>query len=190
MQKLLTEIRSCTHCHDILPHDPNPVVSGSDQSKVLIIGQAPGRKVHETGIAWNDPSGDLLRKWLNVSKDVFYNPELIALVPMGFCYPGKGTSGDLPPRPECAEKWHKPVMSSLESVRLTILIGSFAQKHYLKSQFKENLTETVYSFKEYLPAIFPLPHPSPRNRHWLSKNQWFETKLLPVLGSRIREVLG
>jgi uracil-DNA glycosylase len=190
MNDLLSEIRQCRICESSLPHVPNPILSCSPQSKLLIIGQAPGRRVHETSIPWDDPSGRQLRNWLGITDSDFYNPAVTALVPMGFCYPGKGRTGDLPPRKECAEAWHEQVLNALKDVELTILIGQYAQKYYLRDTFKTNLTETVRSFNDYLPSTIPLPHPSPRNRFWLTKNKWFEKELLPILESKVKEALS
>ncbi len=161
----------------------------SKTSRVLIIGQAPGRKVHESGIPWNDASGRNLRAWLGISEKEFYDESKFALLPMGFCYPGSGKSGDLPPRPECAPLWHSQVLNELRDVKITLLIGQYAQKYYLREAAKENLTLTVKSYSEYLPEFLPLPHPSPRNRIWLRKNQWFEKKLIPVIQKRIAELM-
>ena len=165
-------------------------MSGHPNSKVVIIGQAPGSIVHRTSIPWDDKSGDRLRDWLNVSKEQFYNPELFAIIPMGFCYPGKGKSGDLPPRKECAPLWHQPLLSKIKSVDLTLLIGSYAQAYYLGEQRKRTLTETVKNFSEYLPNFLPLPHPSPRNNIWLKKNPWFVAEVLPLLRKRISKFLN
>lgn len=189
MEDLLREIRQCRICESSLPHLPNPILSCSTTSKILIIGQAPGRRVHESSVPWDDPSGRQLRSWLGISSDDFYNEEKVALVPMGFCYPGKGKTGDLPPRKECAEAWHHQLLNALKGVELTILIGQYAQKHYLKSDFNQNLTETVRAFETYLPTTIPLPHPSPRNRFWLSKNPWFEKELVPALKKMIAHIL-
>lgn len=188
MDELLQKIRQCEICKSSLPLGPNPVVRASEKSRILIIGQAPGTKVHHSGIPWNDASGKNLRKWLGVSDDEFYNPELFAIVPMGFCYPGKGKSGDLPPRPECALEWHERLLAQMPNIELTLLIGQYAQGYYLEGR-KENLTETVRSFKDYLPKYFPLVHPSPRNGIWMRKNLWFEKEVLPVLKERVRTVL-
>lgn len=190
MKVLLSEIRQCRICENSLPHEPNPILSGSPNSKLLIIGQAPGRRVHESSVPWDDPSGRQLRDWLNISDSNFYDPNVTALVPMGFCYPGKGKTGDLPPRKECAEAWHDKVLAALKKVELTILIGQYAQKHYLKQDFKSNLTDTVRTFEDYMPSIIPLPHPSPRNRFWLTKNPWFEVELLPVLKVKVKSLLS
>jgi len=190
MQKLLSEIKQCTVCNEHLPLGPNPIVSGHPDAKIIIIGQAPGTKVHKTSIPWDDPSGKQLRKWMGVTDAVFYDPSKIAIMPMGFCYPGKGTSGDLPPRPECAPLWHKPLLDKMPNIELTILIGQYAQKEYLKDGIKRNLTETVKAYREFAPAIFPLPHPSPRNRFWLAKNPWFEDEVLPEFQKYIKKHLG
>lgn len=189
MEELLKEIRACTICQAHLPHLPRPVLQASEASKVLIIGQAPGLKVQQSGIPWDDASGDNLRKWLGITSDAFYNDKYIALLPMGFCYPGTGKTGDLPPRPECAPMWHQKVLDCLQEVELTLLIGQFAQKHYLGSRSKENLTRTVQNFEAYLPEFFPLPHPSPRNNIWQKKNPWFGVNLLPELQRRVGEIL-
>lgn len=188
MDELLQKIRACEICKPSLPLGPNPVVRASSKSKILVIGQAPGTKVHHSGIPWNDASGKNLRKWLGVTDDEFYNPELFAIVPMGFCYPGKGKSGDLPPRPECAAEWHEKLLAQMPNIELTLLIGQYAQGYYLEGR-KENLTETVRSFQDYLPKHFPLVHPSPRNGIWMRKNLWFEEEVLPVLKERVRKVL-
>jgi uracil-DNA glycosylase len=186
---LLNEIAACRHCAGHLPHEPRPVVQASASARLLIIGQAPGRRVHETGIPWNDPSGDLLRAWLQLPRERFYDAREIAIVPAGFCYPGKGTSGDLPPRPECAPLWHPRLLHAMPHIRLTLLIGRYAQALYLREHAKPTLTETVEHYADYLPHYFPLPHPSPRNRYWLSRNPWFAEKALPVLRARVAEVL-
>ena len=189
MTKLLTEVRKCEICAKHLPAGPRPILIAHPSSRILIIGQAPGRRVHETGIAWNDPSGDRLRDWLGVTKEKFYNPHLFALIPMGFCYPGKGRSGDLPPRPECAEKWHEELFARLKNVRLTILLSQFAQVRYLGDARKATLTETVRAWKNYLPHYLPLPHPSPRNNVWLKKNPWFADEVLPFVRKTVISVL-
>jgi len=189
MEQLLSQIRACTHCTAHLPLGPRPIVSADPNSKIMLIGQAPGTKVHETGVPWDDPSGKQLRKWLGVTNAQFYDETLFALVPMGFCYPGKGKSGDLPPRPECAPLWHQPLFDQMDNLQLIILIGQYAQRHYLGDTMKKNLTETVKNYKTYLPKFFVLPHPSPRNRFWLSKNPWFKEKVLPDLKKRVGEAI-
>ncbi len=181
MKKLLNEIRHCTICKAFLPLGPRPIISASSKSKIVIIGQAPGIKVHQSGIAWNDASGNQLREWLNVTHDQFYNPDNFAILPMGFCYPGKGKSGDLPPRPECAPQWHENVLDNMANVKLFILIGAYAQNYYLKDKASKTLTETVKHYKTFLPKYLPLPHPSPRNRFWQAKNPWFKREVVPEL---------
>ncbi len=189
MKALIEEIRNCQICHEHLALGPNPIFSITARSSILLIGQAPGKKVHESGIPWKDLSGIQLRKWLGVKDDVFYDPNNFGIVPMGFCYPGKGSSGDLQPRAECAPTWHQKLISRLHKVQLTLLIGQYAQNYYLGSTKKKNLTETVKSYQEYLPRFLPLPHPSPRNRFWLIKNPWFEQDLLPELRRRVHDIL-
>ena len=159
------------------------------KSKVAIIGQAPGSVVHKSGVPWDDKSGERLREWLSVSNTDFYDEEKIALIPMGFCYPGKGKSGDLAPRTECAPQWHEALFSKMKELELIILIGTYAQSYYLKDKRKSTLTETVRNYQEYLPTYLPLPHPSPRNNIWLRKNEWFETEVIPKLRQRIGQIL-
>jgi len=189
MQKLLKEIRACTVCEKELLLGPRPIVVASASSKIAIIGQAPGTAVHKSGIPWDDPSGRRLREWMGISDEDFYNENKVAIIPMGFCYPGKGKSGDLPPRPECAPLWHKPLFESITDLKLTLLIGQYAQKYYLDKNMKSTLTVTVQNYEQYLPEFLPLPHPSPRNNIWLKKNEWFEKELVPRLKSIISETL-
>ena len=189
MKKLIAEISACTLCKSFLPNVPRPIFSVSTESKILIIGQAPGQKVHNSGIPWDDQSGKELKRWLGVTPEQFYNPKLFALMPMGFCYPGKGTSGDLPPRPECAPTWHDLLLKKMKQVEITILIGSYSQNYYLREKLKPTLTETVKSFQEYLPEFLPLVHPSPRNKIWQKKNPWFEKEVVPYLQKKIRKHL-
>ncbi|MDA8017762.1 MAG: uracil-DNA glycosylase family protein [Thermoanaerobaculia bacterium] len=190
MRNLLTRIRACTECATDLPHGPRPIVAASPECRIVIIGQAPGRKVHETGVPWNDPSGDRLRDWMDVDQETFYDDRLVAIVPMGFCYPGKGRSGDLPPRPECAPLWHAPVLRAMPKIRLTLLIGRFAQGHYLEGRQRASLTETVRSFDEYVgDGLLPLPHPSPRNNLWIRRNPWFRRLVVPALRRNVAVAL-
>ncbi|MTI27473.1 uracil-DNA glycosylase family protein [Fulvivirga kasyanovii] len=190
MDKLLAEIRSCTLCLPHLEHGVNPVLAAHKNSRIAIIGQAPGSVVHQTGVPWDDKSGERLRQWLGISKPQFYDPQLMALIPMGFCYPGKGKSGDLPPRKECAAAWHDKLFQELENLELTLLIGSYAQNHYLKDQQLATLTETVKNFHAYMPHTFVLPHPSPRNNIWIKKNPWFESELLPELKQLVASIVN
>lgn len=187
---LLREARACTLCAPYLPNPPRPVLRAAASARVLIVGQAPGRKVHDTGIPWNDPSGDLLREWLEIDRATFYDEKTIAIIPAGLCYPGKGTSGDLPPRPECAPLWHPRLRALLPQIRLTLLIGQYAQAFYLGEQRSKTLADTVRAFKKYAPAYFPLPHPSPRNRNWLRINRWYERDVLPELRKRFQAAIS
>ncbi|MGH1388204.1 uracil-DNA glycosylase family protein [Kordia sp.] len=189
MENLLEEILGCRICQDHLQLGVNPVLAAHESSKIILIGQAPGLKVHQSGIPWDDMSGRRLRQWLNVSDEIFYDAKNIALIPMGFCYPGKGKSGDLPPRKECAEAWHEQLMAKMQEAELVLLVGQYAQKYYLKEKAKKNLTETVSNYESYLPTYFPLPHPSPRNRFWLSKNPWFEEEVIPKLQAEVSRLL-
>ncbi|MFC4095651.1 uracil-DNA glycosylase family protein [Euzebyella saccharophila] len=189
MQKLLSEIRDCTVCSEHLPMGPRPIIAGTSKSKIILVSQAPGRKAHNHHKAWDDPSGKKLREWLGVTDEEFYNPNNFAILPMGFCYPGKGKTGDLPPRKECAPLWHEPFWDHLQNVKLTLLIGKYSQDRYLKTISKKNLTENVSSYKDFLPHYFPLPHPSPVNRFWMVKNQWFDTDVLPELRELIATIL-
>ena len=189
MHKILAEIRDCTVCKDFLPNTPRPIIQASAVSKIVVIGQAPGQKVQSSGIPWDDASGNNLREWLGVDKQIFYNEKIFALIPMGFCFPGTGNSGDLPPRPECAPLWHEKVLRLMTEVKLSLLIGQYAQGYYLKSHTKITLTETVKNYKAYLPHYIPLPHPSPRNNIWQKKNSWFKENLVPVLQEKVASLL-
>lgn len=188
LESLLKEIKACTVCAEHLPLGPNPVVEVQKSSKILIIGQAPGTKVHASGIPWDDASGKRLREWMGVDRETFYDASKIAIVPMGFCYPGRGKGGDLPPRKECAPLWHQRLLDYMPHLQLTLLIGQYAQKYYLKERRKKTLTETVQSFHEYLPNFFPLVHPSPRNQIWLKKNPWFEKEVVPKLKKQVKGI--
>jgi uracil-DNA glycosylase len=189
VNQLISEIRNCKVCEKDLLLGCRPIVSIGAKSKILIIGQAPGMKVHQSGIPWDDASGNNLRNWLGIDKDLFYNTDFISIMPMGFCYPGTGKSGDLPPRSECAPLWHQKVLSFLPNIELILLIGQYSQNYYLKEKYKNTLTETVRNYKEYLPTYFTLPHPSPRNNIWIKKNEWFESEILPELKEKISLVL-
>lgn len=185
--QLLRDIRACSICAPHLPHGTRPVVQAHPQARILIAGQAPGRRVHESGIPFHDPSGDRLRQWMGVTPEVFYNPELVAILPMGFCYPGTGKSGDLPPRPECAPAWRHQIMDLLTNLKLTLIIGQYAQAYHMGKG--NTLTERVRGWRTHWPHQTPLPHPSPRNNLWLRRNPWFENELLPNLRQRIAQVL-
>ncbi len=190
MEKLLTDIKACTVCANSLALGPRPVLHVSPESKILIVGQAPGTKVHKSGIPWDDQSGKRLRQWLDVDNDSFYDTANFGIVPMGFCYPGKGKSGDLPPRKECAPLWHQPLLDKLPKLELTLLIGQYAQNYYLQDQAQRTLTATVQNYRDYLPNYFVLPHPSPRNGIWLKKNEWFDKEVIPELKLIVASILN
>lgn len=183
-------VRSCTLCASHLPFPPNPIVQLHPQARILIAGQAPGLKAHDSGKPFNDASGVRLRDWMGIAETVFYNPELVAILPMGFCYPGKGPSGDLPPRPECAEHWRADLLALLPNIRLTLVIGQYAQCWHLAQSKQLNLTETVKNWRAYWPESLPLPHPSPRNNRWLKQNPWFGEDVLPALRARVSELIS
>ncbi|MGA7303748.1 MAG: uracil-DNA glycosylase family protein [Rhodothermales bacterium] len=185
---LLAEVRACTLCAEHLPHGPRPVLQVHPDARILIAGQAPGRKVHESGVPFEDASGDRLRDWMGVDRQTFYDPAKVAILPMGFCYPGTGKSGDLPPRPECAPAWREKLLASLPDVQLMLVIGRYAQDYHL-GKTKDSLTTVVRGWRSHWPRIVPMPHPSPRNNIWLRRNPWFEEELLPALRDRVREVL-
>lgn len=188
IERLAKQVRQCTLCEPHLPLGANPIIQVHEHSKILIAGQAPGRKVHETGILFNDPSGDRLRFWLGVDKETFYDARNFAVLPMGFCYPGTGPSGDLPPRPECAPKWRKPLLEALKDIRLTLVIGRYAMDYHLPEKPK-TVTDAVKNWHQYWPEVLPLPHPSPRNNRWLKKNPWFEETVIPALQKRVKTLL-
>ncbi|SDJ56800.1 uracil-DNA glycosylase family protein [Microbulbifer yueqingensis] len=189
LQDLLREVRSCRLCEEYLPLGPNPVLRATDTARLLIIGQAPGTRVHATGIPWNDPSGNRLRDWMAVDRETFYDESRIAIIPMGFCYPGRGKGGDLPPRPECAATWHARLLELMPDLRLTLLVGQYAQRYYLPHWYG-SITENVRHFGDALPqGYFPLPHPSPRNTLWLRKRPWFEAEVVPQLQLQVRKIL-
>jgi uracil-DNA glycosylase len=186
---LLGEIRACTVCAAHLPEGPRPIVQAGETARVVIVGQAPGRRVHESGVPWDDPSGVRLRAWLGMTAAEFYDPARTALVPMGFCFPGTGPSGDLPPRGECAPLWHERLLALLPPARLTVIVGTYAQKRYA-GEAHGTVTETVGRWREFLPDRIVMPHPSPRNRGWLARNPWFEADAVPAVRSRVRQVLA
>lgn len=189
LPRLLEQVRACTLCAAHLSLGPRPVLRAARGARLLIIGQAPGTKVHATGIPWNDPSGDRLRAWMGITRDQFYDTSRIAIMPMGFCYPGRlPRGGDAPPRPECAPQWHGRILAQLPRVELVLLIGSYAQAHYLEDLRKSSLTDTVRHWRDYAPDYLPLPHPSFRNNLWLKQNPWFEQDVLPELQRRIAPI--
>jgi len=186
---LLAEVRDCSICAAQLPHGVRPVLQIDPQARVLIASQAPGRKVHESGIPFDDASGERLREWMGVTREVFYDSKQIAILPMGFCFPGTGKHGDLPPRPECAKAWHDQLLGHLRQLEVTLVVGRYAQAYHMSEERGASLSSTVRDWQSYWPKIIPLPHPSPRNNIWLSRNLWFEKELLPMLKRRISEIL-
>jgi uracil-DNA glycosylase len=187
---LHVEIAACVRCAAYLAAGPRPIVQFSTTARILIIGQAPGARVHASGVPWDDPSGDRLREWTGLSKSEFYDPAKVALMPMGFCYPGKGKSGDLPPRRECAPLWHDRILALLPADRLTLLVGSYAQAYYLPPDRALSLTEAVRAFSTFGPALFPLPHPSWRSVGWAQRNPWFDSEVQPALVEAVRSRLA
>jgi uracil-DNA glycosylase len=187
---LVAQIRACRTCANVLPHEPRPVVRVDGQTPILICGQAPGRRVHESGLPWDDPSGDRLRAWLGLDRDTFYRGDLVSVAAMGFCYPGTVKGADLPPRPECAPQWRARLMALLPGVRLTLLVGTYAQRWHLGAAGKPSLSETVAAWRDYAPQIFVLPHPSWRNSGWINQRPWFAKELVPALRARVAEVVG
>ncbi|PZM77476.1 MAG: uracil-DNA glycosylase family protein [Candidatus Melainabacteria bacterium] len=188
LDKLILEVRSCTICKDHLPLNPRPILQIATSAKILIAGQAPGKKVHLSGVPFDDQSGERLRNWLGLTKEQFYDAGLVAILPMGFCYPGSSKSGDAPPRPECVKEWREKLLMLLPHVELTVLIGTYAIDYHLAEKQKDNLTKTVNAWREYWPSTIPMPHPSPRNNIWLSKNPWFEKDVLPAVKRRVRSI--
>ena len=186
LEALLAEVRACSACADLLPLGPRPVFQVSATARILVASQAPGTKVHASGIPFSDPSGDRLREWMGISKDQFYETADIAILPMGLCYPGRARSGDAPPRPECARLWRDRLLAAMPALRLTLLVGSYAQNHVLGPGA---LTARVRDFAAYLPEYFPLPHPSWRAAVWARKHPWFEEEVLPALRAAIRRAL-
>lgn len=186
---LLSQVRACTICAPHLPHGVRPVLQLHPRARILIAGQAPGRRVHESGVPFEDASGDRLRDWMGVTREVFYDPEQVAILPMGFCFPGSGKSGDLPPRPECAPAWRSQLLDCLPDLELTLLVGRYAQAYHLNPG-TDSVTDTVKSWRSHWPKVLPLPHPSPRNNIWLRRNPWFEEDVLPALRIRISRILA
>lgn len=187
LRQVSAEALACRLCRKHL--EPRPVFRVGATARVLVVGQAPGRRVHETGIPWNDPSGDVLREWLAMDRDAFYDTSRIAIVPVGLCYPGTVEGGDLPPMPQCAPLWQPKFRAALPKIALTLLVGSYAQRYYLGAERKQSLTETVHAYREYLPQFFPLPHPSWRNKGWLKTNPWFTEDVIPALRRRVKASL-
>lgn len=190
LDALLTAVRNCRACEAHLPLGPRPVLRAAATARILIVGQAPGLRVHTTGIPWDDPSGERLRDWMGVTKDVFYDESRIAIIPMGYCYPGRGGGGDLPPRRECAELWLGPLLAKLPRIELTLLVGLYAQRHFLGARCKPSLAATIEAWRDYAPAYLPLPHPSPRNTPWLQRHSGFDRELVPELRLRIDTILA
>lgn len=190
LRAVAKEAKACTACADRLPHPPRPVFLVGRGARLLIVGQAPGRRVHETGLPWNDPSGDVLRAWLGMDRQAFYDVSRIAIVPAGLCYPGTVDGVDLPPCPRCAPLWQPRFRAALPSLRLTLLVGRYAQAYYLRERRKASLGETVRAWRRYLPEFFPLPHPSWRNRRWLEANPWFARQVIPALRRRVKECMS
>ncbi len=189
LTSLLREVRACRSCAPHLPFPPRPVLRAAASARLLIVGQAPGTRVQHSGIPWDDPSGDRLRRWLDMDSATFYDDSRVAIVPMGLCYPGKGASGDLPPRPECARLWRQRLLACLPEIELTLLVGRYAQQYHIP-QAGKTVTEAVRGWRELMPAYFPTPHPSPRNLLWLRRNPWFERDAVPALRQRVKALLG
>jgi uracil-DNA glycosylase len=190
LQQLLKEVSACTICAEHLALGPRPVVQIDAKARILIAGQAPGRKVHESGVPFDDASGERLRQWMGIDRNTFYDSGIIAILPMGFCYPGTGSSGDLPPRPECAPQWRERILATMPKIELTLVIGQYAQNWHLHDVKSTTLTETVLGWRNYWPNVLPLPHPSPRNNIWLKANPWFTRDVVPALQKRVSNILA
>jgi uracil-DNA glycosylase len=188
LDELLIAVRKCRACEKQLPFGPRPVLQAGKTARILVVGQAPGIRVHTTGIPWDDPSGERLRMWMGLDADRFYDESQIAIIPMGYCYPGRGRGGDLPPRRECATLWLDHLLAMLPQIELTLLIGLHAQRHFLSNRRKHSLTDTVKAWREFAPEYLPLPHPSARNTPWFQRNPWFEHELLPMLRERVKSL--
>lgn len=190
LDSLLTAVRNCRACEASLPLGPRPVLQAGAKARILIAGQAPGLRVHTTGVPWDDLSGERLRAWMGVDKAFFYDASRVAIIPMGYCYPGRGTGGDLPPRRECAALWLDPLLARLPHIELTLLVGQYAQQHFLGKRRKPSLTETTKAWRDYAPRLLPTPHPSPRNQPWFKQNPWFEDGVVPALQARIQDIFS
>jgi uracil-DNA glycosylase len=190
LERLLAEVAACAVCAPHLPLGPRPILQIGSGARLLIVGQAPGRIVHQRGIAFDDRAGDALRAWLGLERAIFYDPERVAILPIGLCYPGRGRDGDLPPRPECAPLWQTRLRAMMPALRLTVLLGRHAQRHHLSARCRPSLTETVRAFRDYLPTHFPLPHPSARNRPWFKRHPWFEQQVVPALRAEVARALS
>jgi len=189
LNDLLVRIRACRICESKLPLGPRPVLVADTNARILVAGQAPGKRVHESGIPWDDASGKRLRGWLGLTEKQFYDPAKVALIPMGFCFPGSGPSGDNPPTPDCRMTWHDTLLSYLPNLRLRLIIGQYAQDYHLSGSSKRSVTQTVAAWRQYAPAIYPIPHPSPRNQRWLASNPWFESELVPHMQLAVRDAI-
>ena len=190
LDDLLAQVRACRACEAHLPLGPRPVVQAGAAARILIVGQAPGARVHASGIPWGDRSGDRLRDWMGIDAEHFYDPSRVAIVPMGFCFPGRGPGGDLPPRRECAPLWHERLIGQLPKIKLTLLVGAYAQLHHLRRTGHVSVTRTMNNWRAHAPDVIPLPHPSPRNVAWFKANPWFDDELLPVLRQSVRKLIG
>ena len=190
LPRLLSDVRACTTCTGHLALGPRPVLQVDARARILVAGQAPGRTVHASGVPFDDASGERLRQWLGVDRSVFYDPKLIAILPMGFCYPGTGSSGDLPPRRECAPQWRAPLLAAMPRIELTLAIGQHALEWHLPAADGTTLTDQVKAWRTHWPALLPLPHPSPRNNGWLEANPWFALEVVPALQARVRALMA
>ena len=190
LERLLEEVRACRACADHLPHEPRPVLQAGADARILIVGQAPGAKVHTSGIPWSDASGRRLREWMGIDEAVFYDAGQVAIMPMGFCFPGRGASGDRPPQKACAPLWHELLLALMPQIRLTLLVGGYAQQHFLERHGHTSVTDTLRNWQGLGPDMLPLPHPSPRNVAWFKANPWFEGEVLPALRERVRAALA
>jgi uracil-DNA glycosylase len=190
LESLLEAVRACRACEAELPLGPRPVLRAAASARILIVGQAPGLRVHRSGIPWDDPSGERLRAWMGIGEDDFYDESRVAIIPMGYCYPGRGAGGDLPPRRECASLWLDRLLGRMPAIEMTLLVGQHAQRHFLGNRRKASLADTVDAWRDYAPGYVPLPHPSPRNTPWFRKHPGFERQLLPALRARVHAILG